>query len=306
METPTNPALPPLPRYDFKRIGETFLTLQAVTSPFTGDRLVNPTFSNLVHEIALALKRQGVLRDVIFASCTPLLGTPFMTTARVRLCWRLAGNIDALRRGNPVALTPGFSADQWVPLRVRWVTLAQRVTRQFVQHGRSLQCQVLGGPLCGDDLTCWWSDERCRYVARFLGFTRGFESKLRYYTPLHLTGLRLYGLVAPPRPYDEGLRFETVTCTPSMRQFNVRILHRRFRVTPCPRQYEHPCHVCAVGYLNLDGQEGCYAACHPTGYQLGECDRCGRPDVVFDPQVSTETCAECLLLGYRPPVADEG
>ncbi len=208
-----------------------------------------------------------------------------LTTAEaVTVAWRLAGNLDELRAGRPVLPWSVQTTDEWVGLQLLRLTPHTTGTAGF---GYRATCRLLTGLGCPGVTQTFWSRKFIPVLARHLGFTRSY-GKYPYQHPLQLVGLRFLGLVEASASRERPT-FRRIRVPQSLVKWNRQnILNIRLRIQPCPRQFVHPCHRCAVGWVS------CPAAVHRLDYFVQPCAHCGADEAFFDPEQGSEKCLRCL------------
>ncbi len=226
----------------------------------------------------------GVTYDAVFESVRYLAGKPLGELDAIRLAWRLAGNINLLKAGQPVPPWSLQRHDEWVPLQIVKIF---RTRNSKDQLGFDVTTRVLAGTPAPLKISSFWSVRVVRLVASKLGFSRPWD-KYPFHTAQELVGLRFYGLIEAIRSRGRP-EFHEVECSDSFIKWNrENVLKLRLRVgCKCPAGFLHKCHLCAYGY------DRCAAATHPKTFTIGNCAGCGGQDVPFDPDDSWPHCVKC-------------
>ncbi len=225
-------------------------------------------------------------RDAVFESARYLAGETLTNHEALRIAWRLAGNLPALKAGRPVPPWSTQRVDEWVPLHVLRI-IKTRNSRDKV--GFEATCCVIAGSPCPMKISTFWSQRAVRMVAGQIGFSRPW-GKYPFHRAADLVGLRLLGLLEAGRSRTRP-EFHEISCPQSMINWNrEHVLRLRLRVDGlrCPHGYIHKCWQCVVGY------DQCYAGTHHRTYEIGQCPCCGNPDALFDPEETSPNCLDCL------------
>jgi hypothetical protein len=280
---------PPLPRVNLARVfaDRRDLYTKIWDQLHDGDRPAGRDFAWLVADVMEVLGGRGIGRRVVEDSLAVLIDRPLTEPLVRETAWRLAGNVPRLRRGLPVYPWAGQDAPEWVPLQLTAAILAVNARGR---RGCDFGAIALAGSYCPGKLDRWWSREQCGFLARELGFSTSPSGKMRYQHPYQLVGLRLLGLFEPERCRDGRPGFHRIAATSALVAHNKRVLRRRFRIDPCPYNFIHDCHRCAIGYK---GAAGCPAATHARTYVAAACPGCGQADMPFDLDLPGTLCVAC-------------
>ena len=269
-----------------------------VAPKFVGKRLVDDTINELVSDVGSEMP-SSISTPVIFQSLFDLVGEVPTKQLLFDTLWRLAGNIPALMRSEPV--------HPWNVQHAAEVVPAQVVEVHTVRHRSKVVQSVLFQFLAGSPSSLqahqYWSSRKCAYLARrkddagngFM-FSRNPGSRSRrhakypYTDPRQLVGMRCLTVVTPELSED-GPNFQEIKFTSSLGSHNRELLKRRVRVDEgynCPQGFNrtHECHTC---YL---GRDKCSAACHPRTYEVDFCSSCGQ-QAYFDRKDFTGYCVNC-------------
>ncbi len=223
----------------------------------------------------------GISRDVLFESARQLAGIELTPNRALRFCWQLAGNLPRLRAGRAVVEWHNQEQDEWVPLQV----IAADIRRNRKDEiGYELRFRVLAGTPCPLVLIRFWSKRFCYLLGRRVGFTAPRQN-MPFTDGRQFVNLRLLGRIEAAKSSPQPTFFE-VNCPPSCFDYNRALLRKRMHLEPCPNGWRHPCHRCAVGYLE------CPAATHEQTYEERFCEGCSKP-AAFDPGATTPHCVSC-------------
>lgn len=228
---------------------------------------------------------QGITYDQIFESVRYLSGRSLTDVDAIRLAWRLAANIPALRAGRPVAPWTVQHVDEWVPLQVLRV---QKTRNSKDKIGYEVTTRVMAGTPAPLKIISFWGVR----VVRFVAFKVGFSWKQYKFTKCaDLVGLRFYGLIEAARSRGKP-EFHEIECPDSMVKWNRdNVLRLRMRVgMKCPVGFTHQCHQCAYGY------DRCPAGTHAKTFTVGPCAGCGNQEAAFDPDEIHPHCVQCAAL----------
>lgn len=267
----------------FKQRDKLFLAVK----PYIGATLSGQVFKDIVEDIYAALP-DTVSHDAVFESTRSLAGNTLERKAAAEFAWRLAGNTDALIRGQPVIPWTIQIADEWVPVQVIRVDQTHRNYRP----GYLFQCRALAGSSCPMMFEQFLSRASCAGIARTVGFNR----TMPYTNGLHFTNLRMWVWVEAARSTDMP-QFQQVDCSSAMLQYNRRLISIRTRVTQCPRNFAHLCEHCEIGY------DECVAAIFPKRLEKKLCENCNEIRY-FDPTRDTSRCMACVHASNTNKIAE--
>ena len=248
-----------------------------IDQPVDIERLVNSVLSVLP---------AGVAYDTVFESVRNMAGNPLGRLDAIRLAWRLAGNVKALKEGRPVPPWTAQREDEWVPLQIMRVHKTRNAKDVI---GYEVTTRVMAGSPCPLKLSSFWSIRVAKYVSSQIGFSKPWH-KYPYSEPVDMVGLRMYGLIEAARSRGKP-EFHEIQCSDSLKQWNRdNVLKGRLRVgIKCPNEYQHACRVCAIGY------DRCQYATHPKTFTVGFCNGCGTENATFDPDDPSPHCADCAV-----------
>jgi hypothetical protein len=267
---------------------------EEVTRRYLGDTLDNTVLAGLLAGLK-AVGLTSVRRSTIERSMPDLLGRKLGETEAVQLTYRLAGNIERLRKDTPVPPWQFQVVDEVVSVQVLQLVRAASKRRKA---GFSAKLLVLTGYPAGKMVENFWSYELCRYVStRVFGFSsrRGARP---YERPEDL--VRLYtGLEIDAKKSDDAPRYGRFVKRNELVEINQKRISARLDKNsdqapyPCPIEFPGSCAICPVGYRPSPEKRHCPLATHPETYEVGPCSFCGREEATFDPGVSTRSCALC-------------
>lgn len=228
----------------------------------------------------------------VFHSARYLAGRPLTGDALREYCWRLAGNLERLRAGEPVPPWSAQPLPELMPVQVLEYTFDRtRAGRPAARY----QLRILSGRACPRIITKTWQQDLVAYLARtHLGFTwskRGDPSKYPYQHPTELVRLRFLVEIDPAYCRDDTPGFDKVASSSGALTWNRDVLKARARVGyQCPERYEHACFRCPIGY------DRCKAATRPRSLTWKSCPACLQP-YYHDPGESTGRCLRCVDSG---------
>ena len=256
-------------------------------SEFLGPAMSADTFQEFV-DVWLKLLPGGVPRETLITSLAPLASSALDEAGLVRMCWRFAGNVSALRARNPVAPWRTQHQDEWVPLDVIEV-LPRRSPKG--KAGADFTCRILAGSPAGLITTTFLTSEFCHWISPKMGFSRS-NKDLPFHAAHQWTRLRFLGLLRTEKSLTEP-RFSEVAIPASVRSYNHGIIKKRARKGfVCPKGYTHACHVCPVGYSE------CPLGTRPRTLTKQFCPSCDKVSY-FDPSATgIDMCVSCYYK-YR-------
>jgi hypothetical protein len=263
-------------RFSLSRVFKLRDKLFQQVHPYVGRKLVGTTFQDLVADVYRVMPNY-VSHSAVFESTRILVGSELLKKTAAEYAWRLAGNIDELIAGNPVVPWTRQFKDEWLPILVLRVDYAKHRGKP----GCFFQFRVLAGSPCPGVFSHFMSKASCAGISNIVGFSRNMP----YTNNLHFTGLKFWVLANAAKSAD-AIYFHEVDCTASMRASNQKILAIRTRLAPCPRNFEHACENCVVGY------DSCPAGIFPKQLAQQLCAKCNR-NSYFDTTRSDEICLTC-------------
>lgn len=225
--------------------------------------------------------------DVVFASLMNLAGKKLTPEVIRAAAWRLAGNMNKLKIGEPVPEWVRQTTLEWCPVNIKRANPGRGYDGKF---GFFYEYDILAGTPAGLRFNKFWSMKYIRFIARELGFKKTRKAHYRLLDGHELVGMRLYLLFDPVISKDDKPIAYHFAVPNSCKVFNTRLLELRYRIVPCPEGYsleEVPCHNCPFGY------DKCSAGCHPKTYEVRTCFRCGQ-DKWHDPLSKSLLCIECI------------
>lgn len=253
--------------------------------PYIGAMLVGDTLRDVCRDV-LAELPAAASQPALFDSIRALAGTRFTRKVAHTLAWRLAGNLEQLKNGQPVLPWTRQLEDELVPLCVEGVRPYKRKTTT----GYMLECRAIGGTPCPMMFTQFFSQNSCRAISQTLGFSAPWGA-YPYTTATHFLHLLFFAHVESERSRETPV-FSTVSTSSSMLQHNRALIEVRTRARPCPYAYEHSCLHCWLG------TDQCTFATHTRTYTARYCDAC-QTDAFFDPQDSGGLCVRCKNRAAR-------
>lgn len=294
---------PRTPRYNLEVIARLRRRLdEDVLGDSYGVVFAGADYDALVDKV-MTVMPTTVKRPVVWDSLRDVAGVQLLAPVARELVWRLAGNIDRLRKGIPVPRWAGQVEAEWVPLQVMSVRLSvQKRTltsgKVVKKPGGWMRFRVLAGYPAGLEVVKFVSTALASRMSPTLGFARWDREKFQWsqvpsdkrpFRDIRDFGrLRLYGLVSPETCKD-GLSFTDIRCPPGAKSWNQALLKKRKRVGfSCPFNYTHDCCVCPVGWT------ACPAACHAFTFLSKICSIC-KKQAWHDPQVTEAHCVGCQL-----------
>jgi len=256
----------------FKQRDKLFQTIK----PYIDIRLTGESLHDLVADVYRVLPNY-VSNDAVFESCRILAGTKLDRKTAAELAWRIAGNIDLLIKSKPVLPWVGQVKDEWVPVQVIRVDPSSR----YKKFGSTFLCRALAGSFCPSTFEQSLSSASCSAIARVVGFSKNMP----HTNSLYFTNLRFWAFIEAVKSSDRP-QFQQVDCAPAMRAHNRRILAIRTRNQPCPKDFQHLCEHCPIGY------DTCRASIYAKNLERRACPACNTLSY-FDLTRSDELCLQC-------------
>lgn len=232
-----------------------------------------------------ALLPKSVLLPALMDTVRQLIGTELTPEFLRDFSWRLAGNLASLKEGRTVVPWRSPGIEEWVPMQVLRVDPAPDYRGKGGRH--TLRLRILAGSACPLLISKTFSKESLVVASRHFGFSK-YQGQHPYLAAQLMTSLRFYGLLDPAKSRRDLPGFFQIRCPPGCLEHNTEILRIRFRThgKTCPRNYQHDCHQCAIGY------ETCPGGTHRKDLMERLCDTCGKI-AWFDPELPPEKCIGC-------------
>ena len=273
-------------RFSLTRVFRLRDKIFANINPYIGRKITGETFQDFVADVYRVMPNY-VSHSALFESSRTLVGDALQRKTAAEFAWRLAGNIDTLMAGNPVVPWTRQYKDEWLPILVLRVDYG----KQRGRPGSFFQFRVLAGSPCPNVFSHFMSKASCAGIANTVGFSRNMP----YTNSLYFTGLKFW-ILAEAAKSSDALYFHSVDCTASMQEKNRKIIAVRTRLAPCPRNFEHACENCVIGY------DACPAGIFPKQLVEQLCPKCNR-NSYFDTTRSDELCITCWRANNTEAVA---
>jgi hypothetical protein len=253
-----------------------FLLEQYLNVPITGSALYSMT-SGLMDFLPSTASAAAV-----FETVRVLAGTSLDRRKAQEFAWRIAGNVDKLVAGDAVLPWTRQIADEIVPIRVETVM----PTRRKNDFGFIFQCRVLAGSSCPMAFQQFLSARTCKVLSRVVGFSNTSWGPHQYAgVAAHFTNLMFFAHIEAERSHDKP-GFQNISVSSGMLRANKALIEVRCRTKPCPRNLEHSCAICYVGY----GE--CGYAVHPKTFVEQHCRNCDKISF-FNPEDPGVMCINC-------------
>lgn len=310
-----------LPVYSLKSISDTRVKLaNKLELDFYACSPTGSSFHSLVTLLIENLSKD-IPRHTMETSVRHLAGTFIDDDVIWELTWRLAGNLNKLKKGKVISPWTHQREKEWVPVEVRSIDPGSRdvkVKNSDEKIGRNLKSRetvrrrgglfrllALAGSPAGQRFECFWS---LRYLHRYkseLSFSKFDREAFTHKVPknpshplrdvMQLTRMRMFAQVEPNLPLQPIIISE-LKGSSGCRTWNRDLLLKRLRKGyECPMKYTlpmSPCHSCEVGY------DRCLAGCHPRSYVPALCSKCNQQSW-FDPKFP-EQCVNCSAKPSNP------
>jgi hypothetical protein len=268
---------------------------------FVGTVVANDAFHVLLEDVKKHLPAT-VAGTALYESLRVVAGELMTAAALDKLCWRLAGNIPRLSRGEPALPWTLQKYREWVPaqiVRCRWYLTKRK------KPGYMFTFRILGGSAAGLYTSTFWGTGFCYFVSKTLGFTARRPSRTTakpvpylFRNPREFVNLRLGILLEPEHSKPKAPGFKRIRVPVSMALWNrQQVMAYRDRLDAahaCPFRIplSVACYRCTKGF------ESCRAGCHKQDFVKGYCLRCNNHDAYFDNELTSEVCAACA--SHRP------
>lgn len=264
---------------------------EVLTFEFEGKIINGSNFDRL-----LAVVRDGLSGEAngqaLYDSLRHLINQPMTAQVIEETSHRLAGNMPRLRRRRAVSAWHVQRIYEWVPVQIM---AARKQRNNRGELGSLLSFKFLAGTPCPLTVLQWWSLRKCRFIARYLGYSKPpprnakYPAKYPFTTPEQLVTLRFLALVDPIRSEKEPV-FTSLEYPGSLQAWNRKQIRKRFRedyLCPEGQPRSFPCHLCIRGYST------CAAGTHRLDYVVKPCSTCGNEQAVWDKELSTKCCVNC-------------
>lgn len=237
-------------------------------------------FDSLVRDLAQQLPK-SISFDRVYETARQLLGQTLTVDLCAQFAWTVAGNLDRMRQGLGVTPWVGQTADEWVPAQL--VRMDPGVNARH-ERGVYVKFVILAGTPAGKSTRRFWRQAMCSPLASRAGFTKPWKD-MPYQAPEQMVNMRFMLHLIAEKSQEEPW-FHEVQVSPSMRDWNVDLLKRRYKKIRCPNDWKHPCHKCVIGYRD------CPAGTHAFTYEMRFCADCGKSSP-FDPESASPSCVIC-------------
>jgi hypothetical protein len=225
--------------------------------------------------------------QVLYKSLLSLVNTEITRNVVKTNTWRLAGNLDKLKRGIAVPAYTTQSNHEWVSVKIVRGQLSRSYRGKL---GYTFDYRVHNGQPAGLRFKLFWSLRYMQFIAKSCGLKRGRKIDYHLVDGTELVGMRLYLLLDPELNKEDGPGNYHFHVPPACKAANRKILKQRKRQIACPEGYalsEMPCYKCPFGY------DQCPAACHPFTHTVKACPRCLEKEAWFDPASKGVICIDC-------------
>lgn len=282
-----------LPRFDLTRIIKLRDKLvEEVFFPRYDVTIEEAVFRAVVDALRHRLPR-AISGHTVYETSRQLLGRILTPQLAWEVAWRIAGNVDRLKRGIVVNPWVGQAEPEWVPVQVVRVDPARHPRRPEI--GAAVVVQVMAGGCCPMRLESFWKRNLMGALAQRIGFTPSWGKRPFSHVEQYV-GLRFLALIDPKRCEGGKPGYFEIGVPSGFLDWNVSLLKKRFKDIPCPKGWSHECHNCAQGY------EVCPAATHFRTYVKRYCTHCVA-EALFDPESPSLYCVTCtrkFALSKKP------
>ena len=244
-------------------------------------------FENFVEEIRKRLP-WNLSFEAVYSSLGYLAGQEITDKNFDAAVWRLLGNLERLKRYEPVYPWSSQDKPEWMPVQVLFI---DRQVSHRGDPGGDFGLQILAGSACPMVIRKFWTRKFVSVLSRRLGFSKPWHA-YPFRDVLELTNLRFQILVTPELS-SKGPGFEEVQVSNPQVTWNrryLRLRHRQAGHFDCPRGYpiSQPCWSCHVGL------DKCPAAVHAKTFVQKICPYCNDEEAWFDPShAERKMCIDC-------------
>lgn len=240
-------------------------------------------FAAWVTELRRAMPGSAT-EEVVRASLIDLGRLPITRRSTIAAAWRLAGNIDKLRVGEPIRPWDGQRNSDPVPVMF---TDSLPTRTKYGKVGSTYSALVIGGEAAGMTARGFFTRKFVRWASKFLGWGKTRDA-IRIAKDSELVGMYALAVLKQGETRLPALE-KLQPPSGSLLKHNKSLIKKRARDGfACPQSYTHPCYACHIGY------DGCVAAVHSSTYTARQCDECGQLSL-FDPSQNSEFCIRCLV-----------
>ena len=134
---------------------------------YAGLTMEGQTFVGMVDTLKAWLP-QAVSYDALFESCRSIVGEAAGKQNLYELSWRLAGNVELLKRGKIVPIYNFQTYDEWVPVQI---VQCHPIRNRYDDRGYLFKFRILAGTPSGTVFEKFWSLRYCKFMSRQLGFS---------------------------------------------------------------------------------------------------------------------------------------
>lgn len=254
--------------------------------PYMEARLIGNTVSDFCDDI-MAEMPPTVSRDAVFESVRIFAGTQLSRRTALEIAWRLAGNIDDLIAGKPVLPWEQQVRDEVIPVRVE----KMRPEKRKDTWGYILYCRALAGSPCPMVFPKFCSKRSCDGIARNIGFSAAW-GLYPFQHPMYLVNLMFFAHVEAARSQEFPF-FHQVSCNTGLKADNRAKIEVRCRVRGCPRNFQHQCAQCPIGY------DQCPAGIYPKTLVSRPCSKCNTTAFFEPDDEDSRVCLNCRQTSHQ-------
>lgn len=262
--------------------------LATALKPYAGrvvDRYLIANFASLVVS-HLKQSQVSAAEDTL----RPYLGQELLQGTLDCIANRLVGNVDLLKSGQPVVMTPALS-DKPTPGLFYISRIDNYPPSKTRRYSFLLECFT--GELSGYALPWVVTQPLTSILAKRLGFST-LRGKYRFEHVQQLSGLFFMATVSAK---GRDAAISSVADLQQIKDYNRKtVLKVRCRVdVDCPVGVEQPCHRCARG------RDRCPHATHALTFKKTVCSVCRMVDVPYNPEFSADMCVACMAAKQSKP-----
>lgn len=271
-----------LPKYNLSLVFELRQKLADNLIIFIGTSLADVEYERFIEEV-LKLLPPKINYSVLYESCSEIMNTYISKQLLYNLSWKLAGNIDSLKKG--IIVKPwSYQTNQteWVPAQVLASNKTRNLKNELVYN---FKLRILAGTSCSMFVSKLWSIKECKYISSKIGFSAPWGN-YPYRDASELINMRFLIEIEQKLCRTNEPNFKHIACTSGLSNWNKSLLKARAHLEPaCPKNFIHHCYQCPIGY------DQCLAGTHPRSYVVKFCSVCNK-DTWHDPGFN-EVCVTC-------------
>ena len=269
-----------LPKIHLARPRNVYVALQPILKARAGRFLTAEDFLPLRNEVIEVLPK-AVKTPTVVGLLTTILMAPRTKKEMDFYALRIAGNVDALVRGDAINMKPGVAPDSW---NVGMVIEIENIVTRKAGWRKKVWLKILAGPWAGDEVAMINSSRGLWVLGAQNGFSR-FKDHLKMWHVDELVGFLFTVYVKNPDNPRWGPMVPDWGTTSSQFAHN-RVLARERRKGVCPHGIvPMDCEGCARG------TDTCKFGVRQFTWIQKKCEKCG--EVGWHNPRDAEVCCKC-------------